>query len=57
MVLPWMLGESWSRRESLKVSRCGGVGDEGLMHFLLTISNSIFPLILFLLLLLVALKH
>ena len=45
MMLPWMLGESWSRRESLKDLRCGGVGEVGLIYFLDVISDFIVVLI------------
>jgi hypothetical protein len=38
VMLPWMAGNSWSRRDSLKFFRWGGVGEEGLMHVLEMIS-------------------
>ena len=38
VMLIWTAGESWSRRDSLKVFRLGVVGEEGLMQVLKTIS-------------------
>jgi hypothetical protein len=38
VMLPWMARRSWSRRESLKFFRWGGVGEEGLMQVPETIS-------------------
>lgn len=45
MMLPWMFGESWSSKESLKVWRFGGVAMEGFMYILCSSSNFISPLI------------
>lgn len=38
-MLPWILGESWSSKESLKVLRCGGVGLEGFMTIVFKVSS------------------
>ena len=46
VMLIWTAGESWSRRDSLKVFRLGVVGEEGLMQVLKTISVFIWGMLL-----------
>lgn len=51
-MLPRILGESWSNKESLKVLRCGGVGLEGFISIVFKVSSFMISQLLLLLLLL-----